>query len=146
VHDRDVTSQIVAREPGPLPGHRPGRPQPGQAGVVNALQDPPGGRGRGHRTEQARLVAQHAQVADRLTAIGQQDRQIGEHPARIMSRPALPPTTHGISECPVQAGHRSQIGKQPRAGMRGDTPPVSSDSDLRPDRCSLHLRSASPAW
>lgn len=83
VHDRDVTPQI-ARASQARGGRCASRSRPGQTGVVNALQDPPGGRGRGHLTEQTRLVAQHAQGADRLTAGGQKDRQIGKHPAWIM--------------------------------------------------------------
>jgi hypothetical protein len=59
-------------------------PQSVQAGRIDALQDPPGRRGRGHRTEQVRLVTQDAQVADRLPAVSQQHRQISQNDSGIM--------------------------------------------------------------
>jgi hypothetical protein len=67
LHQRavDVDQQqpvgVRAGLPGPRAGLGPGRPQPGQAEFVtgDALDDPPGGGGRGDRAEQLTLVTQH---------------------------------------------------------------------------------------
>jgi transposase len=72
--------------------------QPGQDAVVDRIQDPPRRRGRGHRPEQARLVPQHRKVGDRLSAVGQQHRQIGEHPTRSMRRTPLPTSARRLVE------------------------------------------------
>lgn len=40
----------------------------------------------GYRPEQLPLVAQHHDVADPLGAVGQQHRQVGQHPAPVMHR------------------------------------------------------------
>ena len=62
-------------------GMGPGGPQPGQSVRVGGdpLDDPPGGRGRGHRAEQLRLVPQHRQVGKAVPTIGQHHRQVPQH-------------------------------------------------------------------
>lgn len=67
-NDRRVLEQLL---PGQLPRGRPGGPQPGQGRGVDAVEDPPRGRIRGHRPEQGGLLAQHRQISDGLTAVGQ---------------------------------------------------------------------------
>jgi hypothetical protein len=77
--------------PGPPPGLRPGQPQPGQASLAalgEALDDPPGGRDRGHRAEQPGLIPKRGQVAQAIPTIGEHDRQVSQHLAGSVPRPA----------------------------------------------------------
>jgi hypothetical protein len=71
--DQQQPVGVRARLPGPPAGLGPRRPQPGQAELVtrDLFDDPPGGRGRGDRAEQGRLVAQGGQVAEAVAAVGQ---------------------------------------------------------------------------
>jgi hypothetical protein len=64
-----------------------GGAQPGHAELVGGdlLDDPPGGRRGGHLAGQLRLVAQHAKVAQAVTAVSQQHGQIAQHPSRIVA-------------------------------------------------------------
>jgi len=48
-------------------------------------RNPPRFRVRGHRPEQLVLVAQYRQVGDRLTTVGQHDRQIDCDPTRVVT-------------------------------------------------------------
>jgi hypothetical protein len=59
----------------------PGGAQPGQPVGIGGdpFQHPPGGRGRGHRSEQLRLVPQGSQVAQAVAAVGQHHRQVAQH-------------------------------------------------------------------
>jgi hypothetical protein len=75
--------------PGPPAGLRAGQPQPGQPSLTSAgqaLDHPPGGRGRGHRAEQPGLIPEHGQVAQAVPTIGQDDCQIGQHVADPVCR------------------------------------------------------------
>jgi hypothetical protein len=73
---------------------------PAQRRRVDTGQNPPRRRVRGHRPEQPRLLAQHRQIRDRLTAISGQDRHVCRDPTRIMRRPALPQR----AQRPAEAG------------------------------------------
>jgi hypothetical protein len=80
---------VRAGLPGTPTGMGTRRPQPGQAKLVGGdlLHHPPGGRGRGDRTEQLRLVAQDCQVAQAVPTIGQHHRQVPQHRAHVMAAP-----------------------------------------------------------
>jgi hypothetical protein len=81
VHDQQLGFGVSTGRPRTRPCVRPGGPQPGQPTSVSgdAVQHPPGGRGRGHRAEQLRLVAQDRQVGKAVTAVGQHHRQVPQH-------------------------------------------------------------------
>ena len=48
------------------------------------LDDPLGGRPRRHLAKQVRVLAQHAQVGQAVTAIGDAHDQVAQHPTRIV--------------------------------------------------------------
>jgi hypothetical protein len=85
---RQAAAGVDPLRPCNLPRHRAGCTQPIQDGAVHDGQNSPRGRVRRHRPEQARLITQHGQVGDGLTAVGEHHRHINCDPARIM--PALP--------------------------------------------------------
>jgi hypothetical protein len=72
VHDHHVDSWIAAGGPGAGAGMGPGGTQAGQLVRIlgQALDDPPGGRGGGHRPEQLRLIPQGGQVGKAVPAVG----------------------------------------------------------------------------
>ena len=86
------------------------------------------GRVRRHRPEQTRLVGQHGDVGDALRAVGDRDRQIDQHPPRIMHRPRpaqtapAPPTTRAVS---VVRSARSASSRDPACET---TPRPSADT------------------
>jgi len=142
VHGRHRSARLAAQQPGPFPRVRPGSSQPGQDGVVDGVQDPPRRRGRGHRPEQVRLVPQHRQIRDRLTAIGQQHREIGQHPTRSMRRTPPPMSARRLVEHLRQPDRRGHIGQQPGPDMRHHTGPVGRNLHPRIHRDTLHSTSA----
>ena len=116
VDDQQLERRGGRRRPRRGRGHGPGRPAAGPARRVagRALDHPPGGRGRGHRAEQLRLVAQHRQVAQAVAAIGQHHRQIPQHRRVRMPAPAPP----GASPAPWSArpGRPAPAAAPPRHG------------------------------
>ena len=73
-----------------------------------------------------RLVAQHGQVGDRLTAVGEHHRHIDRDPARVMpDRAAAAAPASASLNAAGQAGHLGDIGQQPGTGMTDHTPPIS---------------------
>jgi hypothetical protein len=141
-HGGNRPAGLAAQQPGPFPRDRPGELHLIQEGLLDRVEDPPGGRGGGHRPEQVRLVAQHHEVADRETAVGEHHRQISQHPARRMHRPTLPTTADRGVERLRDTSRCGDIRQQPRPHMRADTPPISGDRDLRIRRDTLHLTGA----
>jgi len=70
------------------------------ATLGEALDDAPGGRGRGHRAEQPGLVSERGQVAQAVPTIGQHDRQVGQHLAGPVPNPTWLLATHpAIQRC-----------------------------------------------
>jgi hypothetical protein len=154
VHQRavDVDQQQPVGVRAGLPGTPAGlgtrRPQPGQAQLVGGdlLHHPPGGRGRGDRAEQLRLVAQHRQVAQAVPTIGQHHRQVPQHPARVMAVPpglaaAGPPRKRGGQLEPV-----GQFDQQRRPGMADHTLAVAGDFEAGTRVGSLHPQGALLGW
>ena len=134
---------LRALRPSHLPGRRPGRRDQRQLPVVELVEQPPARRIRGHRPEQRRLIAQYRDVADALRAVGHRHRQIHQHPTRIMHRPPPPQRPQGLRQLPGQRAAIRQIRQQPRPGMRHHPGPIRRHGDLRAERGSLHLESAS---
>jgi hypothetical protein len=130
-HGGNRPAGLAAQQPGPFPRDRPGELHPIQERLPDRVEDPPGGRGGGHRPEQVLLVAQHREIADRDAAVGEHHRQISQHTARRVRRPTLPTTAdRGVERLP-DTNRGRDIGEQPRPDMRADTPPVGGDRDLR---------------
>jgi hypothetical protein len=150
VHQRavDVDQQqpvgVRAGLPGPPAGLGPGRPQPGQAELVtgDALNDPPGGGGRGDRAEQPTLVTQHRQVAQAVPTVGQDHRQVPQHPTGVVAVPrrlaaAGPPPKRGGQPEPV-----GQLGQQRRADVPDHALAVAGDFEAGTRVGSLHPQGA----
>ena len=98
--------------PGHLAGRRSRPRDPGQPGVVDAVEQPPTRRVRGHRPEQRRLVLEHRHIRDGARPVSDRDRHVDQHPPRVV-RP--PPTRHRQLD-PELAGQRGgirEIGQQP---------------------------------
>jgi hypothetical protein len=148
-----VDQQQVGVRPGTdLPGLRaslgPCRPQPGQAKLVTCdlFDHPPGGRGGGDRAEQLRLVAQHRQVAQGIAAVGQHDRQVPQHRARVVAVPrrvatACPPRQGGGQPEPV-----GQLDQERRAGVADHPVAVAGDFEAGTRVGSLHPQGALLGW
>jgi len=102
----------------PLARRCPGRPERvEQAVLADPVDDPPRGGVGGDRSEQRALVAQGAQVAQRVAAVGQHDRQIAHHPARVM--PAAAPAQRGQPgrQRPREPQPIGALGQQRRPGV-----------------------------
>jgi hypothetical protein len=83
-HDRarapyrqDSAAGFAAQPLGPFPGSSPGELHMIQQRFAYRVEGPPRGRRGGHRPEQARLVAQHREIADRDAAVGEHHRHMG---------------------------------------------------------------------
>ena len=63
---------------------------------VGRLEGPPHRRHRRHVAEEARLVAEHAHVAERGCPIGNGDGHVDEHVAAVMAATALLGRSHGL--------------------------------------------------
>ena len=106
------------------------------------VQQPPRGRIRGHRPEQFRHPAQHRQVGDRLTAVGEHRGHVDRDPAPVMTTGPTPRHRKGFTEPAGQPGHIGDIGQQPGTGMADHTPTVGGDLNTRTRTSTMHLESA----
>jgi len=131
--------------PDHLPRRRPRLRDRDQLRLAELGQQPPHRRVRRHRLEQAGLIGQHGDVGDALRTDRDRDRdrQIDQHPPRIVrsSRPSQAPER--VGQLTGQRAALGRIGQQPRAGMRHDTLTVSGHHQPGTDG-SLHLESAFP--
>jgi hypothetical protein len=109
--------RATAQLPQPGPHHRPGGGDAPQPHPIELVEHSPDRGVRGDRPEHLLLVAQHVDVADRLTAVGDQHREIDQQPAAVMGRPPAP-----AGQCRRQRrGQPGPVGQQPqqrRADMR----------------------------
>ena len=87
-------------------------------------------------------MAQHAEIADGLAAVGEHHRHIDGDPTRLVHRPTLPQPHQGITESAGQPGHVSNIGQQTSTGMTDHAPTTTRDRNLRTRTGTLHLESA----
>jgi hypothetical protein len=129
--------------PGACAGLAASGAQPGHAELAagDLLDDPPGGRRGGHLAEQLRLVAQHAKVAQAVTAVSQQHRQIAQHLARIEAAGGLA-STRPSRQRAGQAQPISQLGQQRRASVPRDPVAVAGDVEPWTQLGSLHPQGA----
>jgi hypothetical protein len=73
------------------------------------------------------LIGQHLNVADRRRAVGDRHRHIDQHPARIVTSPALPQPPGRLRQRRGQPGPVGELGQQHRPGMRHHALAVGSD-------------------
>jgi hypothetical protein len=109
----------------------PGGTQPGQSVRIlgRSLDDPPGGRGRGHRPEQLRLIRQGGQVGKAVATIGQHHRHVPQHVRVAMT--TLPATRVTPAKRPGQPEPVGQFHQECRAGMPDH--PDAVGGDFEPD-------------
>jgi hypothetical protein len=88
---------------------------------------------QGHPAEQAGLVAQHREVNDRLTAVGEHHRQIHRDPARVMAGLPDPQWCERVAERGTQPGCIGKVSQQAGAGAPDDTPTISPGHSRRCD-------------
>ncbi|MFD5730936.1 hypothetical protein ACFWMT_33145, partial [Streptomyces sp. NPDC058368] len=88
------------------------------------------------------MIAQHGQIRDRLTAVGDHHSEIGGDPARIMSGPARLkwPESGGVGG--GQPGGVSEVRQQPCLSMPDHPRTIGTDMDLGTQPDSLHAESA----
>jgi hypothetical protein len=142
VDDQQLHVRVAAGGPGAATGMGPGDAQPGQPVRVpgDAVQHPPGGRGRGDLAEQLRLVAQHRQVAQAVATVGQDHRQVPQH-----GRVRMPPAAAlwaAPAKRPGQPDLVGQLPQQRRAGMADHADPVGGDFEAGRRVGSLHPQGA----
>ena len=70
--------------PCPFPRHRGGCPDRGEVIGIDLVQHPPRGGHRCHRAVKVLAIPEHADPRDRVRAVSDRDREIGEHPPRRM--------------------------------------------------------------
>ena len=75
---------------------------------------------RADLTEQGGLIAQHRDVGDRLTAIGQHHRHIGQHLTAVMATTPLLGRCHRNRQRGGQPDLIGEIGQHPSTGMVHD--------------------------
>jgi hypothetical protein len=94
--------ELTAGQPDPVPSLRPALPDRREhAGVGgDAGQHPPDRRSRRDRSGwavQALLIGEGLHVTDRDSAIGDRDRHINQHPARVVTSAAFPEAVGGLA-------------------------------------------------
>ena len=114
----------------------------GEVVGVDPVQHPPRGRHRGHRPEQLLPVTQHTDAADRVSTIGDRDREIGEHPTRRVHRDTPVGIQQRLGDRVDQPGVLGHLPEQTDPGMRHHTVAVRADNDSTYLLATLHLRSA----
>ena len=138
-------ARVPGQRPGPLPRRRPGRPdrlqRPRQ--VPGQLADQPGHhRVRRDRPRQLRLLPQHRDVGQAVTAQRHRRGQVRDDLARVVDRPRRPPPGQALRQAPAQAGDPHRLPQQDRPGL-GDQPPAVSGHRNAGGACAiLHLKSA----
>jgi hypothetical protein len=137
-----IEPRIRARRPCPSASRRPSDRDPIKHRVVNRFQRAPRGRNRRHLAEQARLIAQHRQVRDRLTAVRDHDRQIDQHLATVITPAPLLRCRHRHRQPVGQPELIGHIAQHPGARMRNHVPAITGHHQPRTTRVTLHLPSA----
>ena len=89
-----ISSGAAAGRPHLGPRRRPGRGDVAQPVAVDRLEHPPHRRIRRHRPEQVRLLTQHGDVGQTVTAVGEHHRQLRQHDPRIVRRATPPGVRH----------------------------------------------------
>ena len=91
------------------------------------VQGPPHRRRRGDRPQHLALVAQHVDVGDGLTAVGQQHRQVDQHPAPVMDRPERRAESTPSTGAPVSPTRSASSRTATLPGVRHHPGPVGGD-------------------
>ncbi len=138
-----ATGGLGALRPGHLPGPRPRTRHHGQSLLVEDVEQPPARAVGGDRPEQRRLVTEDGNVGDGFGTVGDGDREIDQHPPRIVPRPRSPHTRQRFGQLAGERRDVGQVSQQSCPGVRHEPGPVRGHRDLRPGSCSLHLESAS---
>jgi hypothetical protein len=145
--ETQLESEIGLRPRRPGGGSRAG-PSPAKAeevGGAHPVEHPPGGRLGGDRAEEARLVPENLEVADRVGPVGDGNGEVGKDAARVMDRHALVGADEDLVPGVDQPGEAGQLSEQLGPGVGDDTVPVGSDSHLRqPTATLVHLEGAFP--
>ena len=110
--------------------------------LIDGGKGAPRRRRRGDLTEQIRLIPQHPQIGDRVRAIGDGHRQIGQHPATVMAAATLLGRRHRRRQPARKPQPVGQLTQQPGADVRDDTPTTSTNHQTRSTTIMLHLGSA----
>ena len=97
---------------------------------------------RRHLTEQVGLIAQHRDVGDRVTAIGEHHRHIDQHLTTVMATATLLGRCHRRRQRRRQPDLIGEIGQQSRTGMVHDPGAATGELDARPATITLHHGSA----
>ena len=127
-HRRQRPAGLAAQQPGPFPRHRPGLLHARQHRRRRPRPAPASRRRRGHRPEQARLVPQHRQIGDRLPAVGEHHRHIGQHPTRRMRRTTHPAARRPPRRTPPPDPVAAATSASSRAPTCDTTPRPSADT------------------
>jgi hypothetical protein len=101
------------------------------------------GRVRRDRTEQRRLLREHAQIGDTVAAVDQRRREINQHPARIMLRPPTKQPRERRRQLPLQPQPGGQLRHQRRTRPRNQTGTISRDLKRSEPAAMLHHQGAS---
>ena len=127
------------RCPCPDTRRRPRLADGAQALIVDGLDHPPGGRARGDTAEQVGLVPQRRHVRQAVPAVGEHDRQVDEHPPRVMAAATPTDRRHrdrqGIAQ-PRGVGH---LGHEQAAGVPGHPRAVRGHLEMRSALATLHF-------
>ena len=116
-----LAGELGALRPHHLTRRGPGPRDRTEPAGVESVEQPPARRVRRHRPEQRGLIGQHRDIGDRRGAVGDRDRHVDQHPARIVARPRLAQPGQRLGELRGQRGPVRDIGQQPRPGMRHHT-------------------------
>ena len=135
---------LRALRPGDLPGRRPRRGDRGQLRRVELGQQPPHGRSPTPPARTGPAGRQHGDVGDALRTVGDRDRQIDQHPPRIMHRPRPAQPRQHRRQPRRSACVRSARSASSRDPACETTPRPSADTSQRRTSGSLHLESAFP--
>jgi hypothetical protein len=92
--------------PGPGGGHR------GQPGRFESIKQPPARRVGSPRPKQSLLISEYRDIGNRGGTIGHRDRQIDQHPARIVPRPQTAQPGRGLRQLTGQRCSIRDISQQ----------------------------------
>ena len=134
-----------SRRPHPRPRRRPRRLQLSEQGLINRVQHPPRRRLGSHLAEQVRLVAQHLQIRNALTAVGQHNRQIHQHIAGIVTATSGHHRRQSGVEITTHACSFGHIRQKPGTGMAHHPTPIRGHLHPRPPTTTIHFQ-GDPSW
>ena len=112
VEVEDEAPGRIGEFPHPRTDGGPGFTHAAQVLLVQARDETPGGGIRGHHPEEHLLVAQSAQVAERIAAVGQHDPEVAQDLSRFVPSAAKPQVGEGRDQ---RARESHPIGHPPPA-------------------------------